>query len=458
MSIFYPYPDITNDSSNYILCAKTMEIGGYRPVGYSWFINFFHNISESISFLFFGQYFIHVLCTLFFIFSLKYFIRPAKKMLFYIFALILILGPHSLYVTNLIMSESIFNSLTLLFITSALWFNSSKHAYVNALVIIFHLVVLYFAFNVRYVALFYPIISLACFLLFIKNKFLAVILSLLPVFVIINTIDKTKRDMKKHTGIETFSGFSGWALANNAVSIIPHIDLKPEEIKDKELRYIHEVVTSFPDSVYNDYNITKTYFMWDKEFPGKKAFLKIANDKGYQYVQGWVYAGTLYNEYGKMLIKKYPLEFFRHYILMNTGLLFKYWDIKNPKVYEPDKLQKQWFNLDIDKYEYECTFFSSMNPVWEIIHYIRWLVLIGSIIWVIVKFKWFDFNLTQKRILGIFILFLLGYYAFSIIGHPINNYRYLIPTYAFVLAIPYIVLNQYLIRKSAANPKDRHKQ
>ena len=35
----YPYPDTFVDTGNYVLCAENMEIGGYRPFGYSWFLN-----------------------------------------------------------------------------------------------------------------------------------------------------------------------------------------------------------------------------------------------------------------------------------------------------------------------------------------------------------------------------------------------------------------------------------
>ena len=42
LSFTYPYPALTADSGNYVVSAKTMTINGFRPMGYSWFITFFH--------------------------------------------------------------------------------------------------------------------------------------------------------------------------------------------------------------------------------------------------------------------------------------------------------------------------------------------------------------------------------------------------------------------------------
>ncbi|TCP24821.1 hypothetical protein EV195_105252 [Tenacibaculum skagerrakense] len=120
LSKTYPYPAVTADSGNYILSAKTMTINGFRPMGYSWFIYFCHLFSTKISVIFIGQFLISVLAQLTFIFSVKYFFQ-LHKIVYYIFSFLYILSPSILFCTNYIMSDSIFNSLTLLYLISALW-------------------------------------------------------------------------------------------------------------------------------------------------------------------------------------------------------------------------------------------------------------------------------------------------------------------------------------------------
>lgn len=450
----YPYPDQTADTGNYILCAKKMTIGGYRPIGYSWFLNYFHQLSESIHFIFIAQLFLHAVATLSFIFTVKFYYPVKNIILYYLFAFFLIISPNTLKLTNLILSDTIFNSLTLMFITTLFWITQSKNSITKGIIIFIHILLLYLAFNVRYSALFYPAISLICLLFLSKNKMLGAAISLIPIFVIFGTYKKTKSQMNKHIGIDTFSGFSGWAMANNAVSIIPYIDLKPNEIKDKKSAFIHSVVKQFPDSVYSKKRIIATDFMWNKKSSGKQAFFQIRKTNNMSYVKGWVYSGLLLNKYAITLIKKYPYQYFKHFILMNTKQVFKFFNIWNPKTYKPDKLQKEWFNLDIEEYKFTSEFFKKINPVLMIFHYLRWILFISASLFLMIKIKSLDFNNYQRKLFWIIIIFIVFYIGFSIISHPVNNFRYMTPTYIYQLFVIYTagigvlkILNKRKIKK-----------
>jgi len=126
----YPYPDTFPDTGNYVLCAENMEIGGYRPIGYSWFLNFFHKISSSVHFVFVAQFLFNVIATLFLLFTIKFFFHPAKNYIYLIAAFLVILCPTALYLTNYLMSDSVFTSLTLIWTATAIWLMHRKNAWI----------------------------------------------------------------------------------------------------------------------------------------------------------------------------------------------------------------------------------------------------------------------------------------------------------------------------------------
>lgn len=448
LSLILPYPLVGHDSGNYILTAMNRSISGYRPVGYSWFLNFFHSFSPSLEFVYFAQYALHVLSTLAFLFSIKFFFQIRNRFVFYVFALLLILEPNAVYLTNLVLSDSVFNSLTLMFLTSILWYNKSARPLGNVLIFIFHLIVLYYAFNVRYVGLFYPLISFVFIITRTRKKMIGALIAVLPVLVTLNSYVKTKAEMKEKIGVDTFSGFRGWALANNAVSVIPYTDLKIEEIKDPDMQFIHSIVIAFPDSFYTPEQIIATSFMWSRRFPGKFVLQKVRESKGnMSYLRGWVYTGTLFNDYGKMLIRKYPTEYFRHFVLLNAEHLFHYYDIELNTIDKPSKIMIDWYDLEMETFEYDNSLFENATPVFKVMHFLRWGLFIIAFLMIVIRWKRFTPNAYERTILIGMGLFIICYFGFSIMTHPINNFRYLTPTYPIMWLFPLYLTLHFRRRK-----------
>ena len=439
LSITYPYPAVTADSGNYILSAKTMTINGFRPMGYSWFIYFCHLFSTKISVIFIGQFLINVLAQLTFIFSVKYFFQ-LHKIAYYIFSFLCILSPSILFCTNYIMSDSIFNSLTLLYLTSALWIIKKP----NVLNVTLHLIFLYMVINVRYAALFYPILSLGVLLFNFKKHKLYIIASLLPILISFNIYYNSKAEVNNVYEIDEFSGFSGWAIANNAVSMIPYIDLKPEDIKDKEIRFFHQIMTSYPDSIYSHHHINATDFMWKRAFPGKEILKYTIETQKYSYTKSWIFVGTKLKKYGAFLIKRYPLKYLKHYLIPNIKQLFYAYEIPEVNEFVSNKLYNQYFNMDINRYKYDYSFLHKLNPIRKIANPFIWLVFLASVITFFIRRK--QFMKDHQNLILLLLLFTMFYAVFSVIAHPINNFRYLIPIYCIQLVIPCIVLNKLLAK------------
>lgn len=455
LALYIPFPFTTYDSGSYILSAKKLVIGGYRPIGYSWFIHAVHMVSKSAAFLFSAQYFLHVLVTLGFMFTVKYFWNPVNRWVYYAFMLPIVLSPTTLFMTNYVMSDGLFNTLTLLWIVSGIWIACSRRLAVRVAVILLHLLALYLAFNTRYLALYYPIVSTVWFVVAYKNKLAGAFIALLPILMAIGVYTGTKREMKRVYKVDTFSGFGGWATANNAVSLLPYVELDVKDIEDKELAFIHEIVTQFPDSVFALDKIIATRFMWQKNFPGKTVLAHVRQKTGRGYLPAWIYTGTLMNDYGNMLIKKFPLQYMQRYIIPNTLQVLKTYPIEQPALYKPTTLEKEWFDLKVEEFKYESRFFESLTPSRSVANYIRWALCFLALAVFIAKWKRLGFNREQLLSVAMIIFFGLGFMGASVMAHPINNFRYLVPLYALQVMLIYVIANQVVLRLKALKSQDK---
>jgi len=223
---------------------------------------------------------------------------------------------------------------------------------------------------VRYIGLFYPVISAFIFILDYKKwKFISA-MALVPLIILISTVQSVKNKTAELFGYETFSGFSGWAIANNAVAIIPHIELDPRQIPDKQIAAMHSLVTSFNDTCYSWYHIKDTDFMWDKLFPGKALLGYNANQMRIPYNAAWVYTGTQWKDYGTFLRNKYPLQFFRYYMVPNMGGVFEVFPYGSEKQYVPDNTSKEYFQVPVDKYEFKSTLFDNVYGYRAVLYYV----------------------------------------------------------------------------------------
>jgi len=430
---FFAYPFANPDTGNYVLCAQQNIYGGYRPMGYSWFLRFFHGWNDHVKFIYVWQATLNYIALISFVFTVKYFFNIGK-IGFYVFALILLLHPDLLKLSNTVLSDSVFNSLTFIWITTGIWMIMSRS--IAAMVI--HFIVLYLAINVRYIGLFYPVVSTLFILLdFRRLKFLS-IAAIIPIIMLTKTISDTKSTTEELYGYETFSAFSGWALANNAVSIIPYIDLKPEEIPDPDVRVMHQIVTSFDDTCYAWYHIKDTDFMWDKQFPGKALLGYNIQKMRIPYNYAWIYTGMQWNDYGSYLRKKYPGAFFSHFIIPNMGGVFEVFPYGEEKQYVPDNTSKEYFEIGTDKYVYRSDIFNNLYIYRVVLYYAMLILFIAVLVMGILKRKKI-FNDKQEGRVALFAAgFILLYAAMSVATHPIQNFRYLIPVYP--VAIMYIVV------------------
>jgi hypothetical protein len=83
--------------------------------------------------------------------------------------------------------------------------------------------------------------------------------------------------MLEEYGVDTFSSFGGWQKANNAVAVLPFVKVDENQLPSPQIKSLHQVVRSFPDSLFTFPNVEATNFMWVKSHPGKPSFFNIFN-------------------------------------------------------------------------------------------------------------------------------------------------------------------------------------
>jgi len=343
----FPYPDFFIDSTSYVEWAVHNYEVDYRPVGYSQFLRLVHQISPNSLFTVFIQYVLFFLSSLFCLFSIDYLFRIGERLKLLLMIVVLI-NPILILQANLISSDSLFCSLTVVWFTLCLWIIKKQ----NWWALFLQLLVLYLNFEVRYTALFYPVASSLAFVLCpakLKYKFIGIALTLVTILVFIN---RQKDLIEEKTGTRVFSGFAGWQIANNVLYCYKNIDIAANDLPSKDLQVIDQYVKRYIDTIENEPGFVGTQYMWDRRSPLKQYQYMVMKSTREIYIKAWFIVSKPFNEYGWYIIRNYPKEFLRYYIMPNTknyfypGLeaLASYNASTGPLPAET----KEWFDFDTD--------------------------------------------------------------------------------------------------------------
>ncbi|WP_280645160.1 MULTISPECIES: hypothetical protein [unclassified Dysgonomonas] len=358
-----------------------------------------------------------------------------------------VFSPIAFYMSNAIMSDLLF-TVMIYFMLAALFYLMKKQSWI-ALVIF--LLSLYFALHIRYSAMMFPVIFIVCFFL-IKGKirWIGICGIVIVTFLFYNQV---KNDMRKTIGFAQFStGFDGWQLANNAIHIIPYIDLKPEQIADPELASVHSFVVVSKNVIYEKTRqgqVASASFMWINDQPLKQYLFTYMQHTRQPYSVSWIRLGsTTYKKYGQYLIKKYPLKFLRYYYYPNAKSIF-YTDSKEIiGYYNPINVDDifQWYNIPKDA-EIEAK-----HPIYEDFvaeasassYMFLWaFIFILGIISFIKRKELLWHDSIQKQIFWIIVITGMIYYGATVFASPVSL-RFWIPVNAVIFGLMYILANRLL--------------
>lgn len=323
LKIIYPYPNfMPPDSNSYLEAAYINAFINVWPIGYSRFLRLISCFSDSHFILVTIQYLLLVVTVLYFLFSLCYLLSPGKW-IFRILLSLCLINPLLPHIANFVSSDCLFATLSLVWFTQLLWilYQPSRK------LLLIHAIVLLLSFTVRFMALYYPFISIVVILFAqISRKTKWTSIGFAIIFLLI-FIGRTQYEYQVKTGKVQYSAFGGWQMAANALYGYAHAKPdKPENIPWK-FRKLHTLVNQHMDSIRQlpirpDKDIG-IYYLWDLNSPLTVYMNQLYNrDKKSPGFKKWASMAPFYQEYGRYLIQKHPIEFTKYFLWPN---LLKYY-------------------------------------------------------------------------------------------------------------------------------------
>lgn len=343
--ILYPFPDYFSDSYTYISVAQNHAPISFRPVGYSRFLAFLHNIFSSDNFVIWVQYLIFNAGALYLFFTVRYFFNPNRLFANIIFGFLLF-NPATWYVSNTLASDTVFIGLSFLFMGGLLWvINKPKwYSFVLPAITVFLL------FKTRFIALYYPIIPLFAFLISRQkpvHKLIGIAACVLPV---IMEAQRIKKVTYEYTGTAVFSAFSSWMSANTALLIYPYCTVEKEDFPTPESAEVNAIAKDYFKRTGTPHFETLTVYkyLWDKEAPPKAYMYQKWKQQGYvNYFDAWNSVAPELSDFSSVIIKKNPDVFLKHFLLPNAKQYLAP-DLESLAIYNTgkdsvDKTAADWF-------------------------------------------------------------------------------------------------------------------
>ena len=315
LRMLYPIPSCYSDSFTYLQVAQDNTEVSFRPVEYSKIIQIFRGFSTSDVALIFGQYFSNVVANLLLFFTSIYLFpfRRANKVL--LFAL-LVFNPLYVLYSNYILTDALFGAFTVAWFVTLIWMIRQPRWYYTVI----QLFLLLILFKLRYNAIVFPVIT-ALALYMSKQKLAPKLIALgVSILLILAMVIHTTNIVERDTGIRTFSAFSGWQMANNAMHIIRY-QKADTTATDDEVRNLAVFINHYQDTTHELFDSVKanSAYMWHNHSP-LKAYINIyAKSAGYNtYFLAWTALGDIYSKWGKSVILHNPGAYISHFVLPNT--------------------------------------------------------------------------------------------------------------------------------------------
>ncbi|MDF2192607.1 NAD(P)/FAD-dependent oxidoreductase [Paraflavitalea sp. CAU 1676] len=422
----YPFANyIHGDSFSYIKAASSNSDINTHMIGYSRFLRLFSVFSDSDTALVFFQYMLAQASGLYFIFTLFYFHKVSKAIQLIITG-ITVISPLILHLSNLISSDCLFMSLSIIWLTLLIWL---IHKPSNK-IIFWHTAILFLAFFVRYNALLYPLIAFLAYYLAkipISKKLIGVSA---PILLCGLFIIYTANNYKTLTGVWQYAPFSGWQAANNAMYAYRYVNSSERKPVPPKFQLLDNMIRSYFDSTRNTrkYPVEKikasTIYMWTPTMPLYKYRNKvlIESDTNLTEFKKWALMGPIYKEYGTLIIRQYPLEYARHFLWPNTIKYYapptEFLEYYNGGKDSVPPIVKSWFNYNSRKLTSRLN-----NPkiyileIYPILIGIMNIVLLSSLLCFIVLRRSWENNILPRTITIAASIWLLNA-AFTIISSP----------------------------------------
>lgn len=352
----YPFASyIHGDSFSYINAAeKNLDINTYL-IGYSKFLRLFSVFNRTDYILTTFQYLLIQCSGLYLLLSLFYFYTPGKIVKLTLLGF-MIFNPLFLHLANLISSDGFFLALSLIWLTLLLWIIHSP----SKKFIVYHSLVIFIAFTVRYNAMIYPIIAIIAFLLSpisMRNKLAGIGMMVLLCGLFAGF---TSFKYYKLTGYWQYSPFSGWQFANNAMYAYRYVDKKDRKSVPDQYKELDIMIREYFDSTRNTKRFpvesikASTFYMWSRGLPLMKYRDSLFKKQPkIPELKKWAAMGPLYKDYGIYIIRQYPWQFLKYFIWPNALKYYappeEFLEYYNSGKKNVTVEAKKWFGYDSQK-------------------------------------------------------------------------------------------------------------
>jgi hypothetical protein len=319
--ILYPYPDFFQDSLNYIQWGLDDLKIAFRPLGYTQFLMAMKSFPGSTHFVIvFMQWALHVVAAIFFcrtIFRIWSLARPLRVVIY----ACTLFNPLAYFLLNLVNPDSLFISLTAIWLAAMLrfFFVEEKKWWMLGIQAVAFLCL----FHLRYNALYYPFFGAAAVLICARSIREKLIYAAASIIVFAGLYNAALSNAEEHTGARLLSGFGGWAMANNALHIYRLQAVDSDLWEEPEEQLFGQAASTFKDSILNEGTPTDQ-FLWNKNSALKQYLFAQIGQGRYPggYLEGWWQVSELYNDCGTKLIRAYPGAFVQSYFWPNLKSFF----------------------------------------------------------------------------------------------------------------------------------------
>lgn len=352
----YPYASFINgDSYSYIETAyHNFSINTY-PVGYSMLLRFFSIFTKSDTVVVSFQYFLIQGSVLVFIFTLFFFYRPSRLTKNVLFGFV-VFNPVFLYLANYISSDAFFLSLSMIWFTQLLWiieYPTNKLILINA-------IVLFVAFTVRYNALFYPVVAIVSLFQGKRRMWFKIWGIVIGFLLIINFIQFSSNKYYQLTGHRQFTPFTGWQTANNALYAYRYVDSSHVKAVPSKFADLDRMVRNYFDTTKDvdrhpeETLMASTVYMWAPNSPLTLYMEKqFKGDSTIKPFRKWATVAPFMEEYGSLIIRKYPREYIKYYLVPNALKYYappvEFLDSYSTGIDSVQPIASVWFNYRSNK-------------------------------------------------------------------------------------------------------------
>ena len=319
----YPFPDFFSDSYSYMQAAYLHFDVNIWPIGYSRFLALFHLLTTSGSAVVFFQYLVWSVSALYFYLTITYFYYTGKNTRTFL-CLFLFFNPLFLYVANYVTSDMLFIAMSTIWITQLIWILHRPALYQ----VFFQAGLVFVMFTFRYNAMIYPVIAAGIFVLSKQKIWVKMVGIISAPVLILPFILWSSQAAKKVTGAAQFPPIlGGWQWGNNAMYFRGFIQEDSAIFPTPQTRELDGIARRFFNLPYRPQDLlfseVANFFIRHPEAPLKQYMSRHFKPKTpYESIQAWGKSAIVFDQYGKFLIKRHPLAYARHYLLVNTKNYF----------------------------------------------------------------------------------------------------------------------------------------